>query len=184
MCATIATAVYAPPTYVSPYVSPAPAAYFAPAAKIAAVPAYAHPIKYAPIAYAAPKAAYDTEYDPNPSYSYAYDVQDHVTGDSKSQHESRQGDVVQGSYSLVEPDGSKRTVDYTADPHNGFNAVVHKEPSAYPAAAKAYAAPVPVAPVVKYAPAPTKYVLPAAKYAQPSVYAYAPAPAPLVAYAH
>lgn len=31
-----------------------------------------------------------------------------------------------GQYSLVEPDGSIRTVDYTADKHNGFNAVVHK----------------------------------------------------------
>ncbi|KAL9692324.1 hypothetical protein quinque_012087 [Culex quinquefasciatus] len=29
-------------------------------------------------------------------------------------------------YSLVEPDGSVRTVDYTADDHNGFNAVVQK----------------------------------------------------------
>lgn len=28
-----------------------------------------------------------------------------------------------GQYSLVEPDGSIRTVDYTADPVNGFNAV-------------------------------------------------------------
>lgn len=34
--------------------------------------------------------------------------------------------MVKGQYSLVEPDGSVRTVDYTADDHNGFNAVVHK----------------------------------------------------------
>jgi hypothetical protein len=33
---------------------------------------------------------------------------------------------VKGQYSLVEPDGSIRTVDYTADPVNGFNAVVSK----------------------------------------------------------
>lgn len=38
----------------------------------------------------------------------------------------REGDVVKGQYSLVEPDGSVRTVDYTADPINGFNAVVSK----------------------------------------------------------
>lgn len=175
----MASAVYAPATYVAP----APA-YIAP--KIATVPAYAHsyaaapvayaaPVKYAPAAYAPKAVAYDTDYDPNPSYSYAYDIQDQLTGDSKSQHESRQGDVVQGSYSLVEPDGSKRTVEYTADPHNGFNAVVHKEPGSYPA--KAYAP----APVVKYAPA--KYAVPAPKYAAP-VYAYAPAPAPIVSYAH
>ncbi|XP_037945225.1 cuticle protein 7-like, partial [Teleopsis dalmanni] len=48
------------------------------------------------------------------------------TGDVKSQHETRDGDSVKGQYSLVEPDGSIRTVDYTADKHNGFNAVVHK----------------------------------------------------------
>jgi hypothetical protein len=28
----------------------------------------------------------------------------------------------------VEPDGTRRTVEYTADPVNGFNSVVHKEP--------------------------------------------------------
>ncbi|XP_063357909.1 larval cuticle protein A3A-like [Cydia amplana] len=79
------------------------------------------------------------EYDPNPQYSYAYDIQDALTGDSKSHQESRSGDVVQGSYSLVEPDGTRRVVEYTADPHNGFNAVVHKEPLG--AAVKAVAAP-------------------------------------------
>ena len=106
----------------------------------------------APLAYAAPAVAkvaapvaVDTDYDPNPQYSYAYDIQDALTGDSKSQQESRNGDVVQGSYSLVEPDGTVRTVDYTADPDNGFNAVVHKTPLAAPvakvAAPVAYAAP-------------------------------------------
>lgn len=69
-------------------------------------------------------------YDPNPQYTYAYTVNDYHTGDSKSQHESRHGDVVRGQYSLTEPDGSRRTVDYTADPHSGFNAVVHRSGSA------------------------------------------------------
>lgn len=59
------------------------------------------------------------EYDPNPQYSFAYDVQDGLTGDSKSQHETRNGDVVHGSYSLIDADGHKRTVEYTADDHNG-----------------------------------------------------------------
>lgn len=63
---------------------------------------------------------------PNPSYSFAYEVQDQITGDSKSQEETRNGDVVKGRYSLIEPDGSRRTVDYTADPTNGFNAFVQK----------------------------------------------------------
>ncbi|XP_058117378.1 larval cuticle protein A2B-like [Anopheles ziemanni] len=70
----------------------------------------------------------NTNYDPLPQYSYAYNVQDALTGDSKSQQETRDGDVVRGSYSLVEPDGTLRTVFYTADPVNGFNAVVQRGP--------------------------------------------------------
>lgn len=42
-----------------------------------------------------------------------------MTGDAKSQTETRSGDVVQGSYSLVEPDGTRRIVEYTADPVQG-----------------------------------------------------------------
>ncbi|XP_050681047.1 larval cuticle protein A2B-like isoform X2 [Leptidea sinapis] len=107
----------------------------------AAAPA-AHLVHSAPVAYAAPVAKAVEEYDAHPQYSFAYDVQDGLTGDSKSQHESRDGDVVQGSYSVVDPDGTKRTVDYTADPHNGFNAVVHREALGVKA----------VAPVAKIAP--------------------------------
>ncbi|KAJ8943453.1 hypothetical protein NQ314_009735 [Rhamnusium bicolor] len=111
----------------------------------------ATPVGYAaPVAYAAAapvaKALVAEEYDPNPQYSYGYQVQDGLTGDSKSQSETRNGDSVQGSYSLVDPDGTIRTVDYTADPINGFNAVVSRQPLAAPAVAKvaaplAYAAP-------------------------------------------
>lgn len=46
-------------------------------------------------------------------------LQDALTGDQKSQQESRSGDVVQGSYSLIEPDGTRRVVEYTADPVQG-----------------------------------------------------------------
>ncbi|XP_014103784.1 adult-specific cuticular protein ACP-20 [Bactrocera oleae] len=66
------------------------------------------------------------DYYAPPKYAFKYGVNDFHTGDVKSQHESRDGDSVKGQYSLVEPDGSIRTVDYTADKHNGFNAVVHK----------------------------------------------------------
>ncbi|XP_045764244.1 cuticle protein 19-like [Maniola jurtina] len=73
-------------------------------------------------------------YDDRPRYAFNYGVADHSTGDIKSQHETRDGDVVKGQYSLVEPDGSIRTVDYTADPVHGFNAVVSKVgPSVHPA---------------------------------------------------
>lgn len=66
------------------------------------------------------------DYVHDPHYNYAYTVNDHSTGDSKSQHEARIGDSVRGQYSLTDPDGSRRTVDYTADAHTGFNAVVHR----------------------------------------------------------
>ena len=66
------------------------------------------------------------DYDANPQYSFIYRVTDIETGDSKAQEETRNGDSVEGSYSIVEPDGSIRTVRYSADPVNGFNAVVER----------------------------------------------------------
>lgn len=105
------------------------------------------------------------EYDPHPQYSFAYDIQDGLTGDSKSQHESRDGDVVSGSYSLVDPDGQRRTVDYTADDINGFNAVVRREPLVHQK-------------VVAAAPLIAKVATPIAHYAAaPAVTHYAAAPA-------
>ncbi|TDG42479.1 hypothetical protein AWZ03_011109 [Drosophila navojoa] len=68
------------------------------------------------------------EIDPHPQYSYSYDVQDNLSGDSKGHVEERDGDVVRGEYSLIDADGFKRTVTYTADSINGFNAVVRREP--------------------------------------------------------
>lgn len=59
-----------------------------------------------------------------PKYSFNYGVIDGYTGDSKSAWEERDGDTVKGEYSVVEADGTIRTVTYTADDHNGFNAVV------------------------------------------------------------
>lgn len=84
----------------------------------------------APVAtYAAPAPAAVLKTVAQPVLAkYAYDVQDAISGDSKSQVEERDGDVVRGEYSLVDSDGFKRTVQYTADPINGFNAVVNREP--------------------------------------------------------
>ncbi|XP_063219943.1 cuticle protein 19-like [Bacillus rossius redtenbacheri] len=73
-----------------------------------------------------PVAAGHGDYYAHPQYEFKYGVHDPHTGDVKNQWESRDGDVVKGSYSLVEPDGSTRTVHYTADKHSGFNAVVKK----------------------------------------------------------
>ncbi|XP_072390360.1 uncharacterized protein [Diabrotica undecimpunctata] len=147
--------VAAPVSYAAPALSyAAPAlSYAAPALKVAAPVAYAAPIAKA--VYAEPSAP--------AHYDFGYAVSDPHTGDSKSQQESRHGDVVQGSYSLIEADGSKRTVEYTADPHNGFNAVVHKEPAAV--AVKA------VAPLVAKVASPYAYAQPALKVAAPIAYA-------------
>ncbi|PZC77399.1 hypothetical protein B5X24_HaOG203447 [Helicoverpa armigera] len=80
---------------------------------------------------------------------------------------------------------SYRTVDYTADPHNGFNAVVRKEalghvakvvaPVAKVVAPVAYAAPVAkIAAPVTYHSAPVAYAAPIAKIAAPVTYHSAP----------
>ncbi|XP_063838422.1 larval/pupal rigid cuticle protein 66-like [Ostrinia nubilalis] len=78
--------------------------------------------------------------------SFSYGVNDPHTGDVKDQHETRVGNHVVGQYSLLESDGTKRIVDYQADPHTGFNAVVRKDGLAqHPASygrALGYASPV------------------------------------------
>ncbi|CAG4997452.1 unnamed protein product [Parnassius apollo] len=61
--------------------------------------------------------------------SFSYGVADPHTGDVKSQHETRVGDNVVGQYSLLESDGHRRTVDYAAGPHSGFNAIVRRDPA-------------------------------------------------------
>merc|ERR1711915_1169387 len=57
-------------------------------------------------------------------YDFGYSISDSVSGDSKSRQESRDGDVVHGSYSVADPDGRIRTVTYTADAEHGFQAKV------------------------------------------------------------
>lgn len=126
--------------------------------------------------YPAPPPAYKAPAypDAHPKYDFAYDVADAYTGDYHSQHESRDGDYVVGAYSLVEADGTKRVVEYTADDHNGFNAIVKKDgtPSYKPAPAPAYKP----APPPAYAPPPPAYAPPPAPY-KPAPYKPAPPPA-------
>ncbi|XP_063532552.1 cuticle protein 19-like [Cydia strobilella] len=64
------------------------------------------------------------DYYTHPKYEFEYKVDDHHTGDHKTQHEHRDGDVVKGFYSLHEPDGSIRHVHYHGDKHTGFHADV------------------------------------------------------------
>lgn len=97
-------------------------------------------LRTAPVAIAAqPVLATAEENDPHPQYNFAYDIHDGLSGDSKSQTETRDGDVVRGQYTVFDADGLRRTVDYTADPINGFNAVVSRTP----VAAAVVAAPAP-----------------------------------------
>ncbi|CAG2052899.1 unnamed protein product [Timema podura] len=58
-------------------------------------------------------------------YGTSVDYVDPATGNSQNRKESRDGDVVKGEYTVLEADGSVRTVTYTADPKNGFQATVH-----------------------------------------------------------
>lgn len=119
-----------------------------PAAHLAALPVPAALAAYpAPVAapFASPVAVTKLDYaDSYPQYQFAYTVQDALTGDSKAQEETRDGGIVKGSYSLIEPDGVRRTVNYYADPVNGFNAVVQRDVPVVKA--------VPAAPLVKAAP--------------------------------
>ncbi|XP_050544632.1 cuticle protein 7-like [Daktulosphaira vitifoliae] len=121
--------------------------------------------QYAAPAYPAPKAyAPEPAYPPIP-YNFEYSVNDPTTYDIHSQQEYSDGNgYVKGSYSLVEPDGSTRVVEYTADDYNGFQAVVKKEGGyAAPSYKPAYQAPA-------YKPA--SYPAPA----YPSAPAYKPSP--------
>ncbi|NP_001155765.1 cuticular protein 31 precursor [Acyrthosiphon pisum] len=138
LASAMLAAVAGSPVYPSPAYSAAPA-YHAPAA-------YSAPAYHAPADYSAPAP-----------YSFEYSVNDPHTYDVKSQHEYSDGNgYVKGSYSLLEADGSTRTVEYTADDYNGFNAVVkneggYKAPSySAPAySAPAYSAPAYSAPAYK-----------------------------------
>ena len=124
----------------------------------AAAPVYQHAAPVYKVA--APSYNKEYNYDAPAQYEFNYSVHDEHTGDIKSQHEHRDGDNVKGQYSLIDADGYQRIVDYTADEHNGFNAVVRREPTSHHAPAQYKAAPVyakvAAAPVYKYS-APSHY---------------------------
>lgn len=160
-------AAYAAPALAS-YHAPAVASYHAPALASYHAPALASYHAPALASYHAPIAKTIIAEPVAPAaYDFGYSVSDPHTGDSKSQQESRRGDQVQGSYSLIEADGSKRIVEYVADDHNGFNAVVHREPAAVAvkAVAPAYGIAKVAAPVLSYAASPV-----VAKYGAPALY--------------
>ncbi|XP_053602728.1 cuticle protein 8-like [Plodia interpunctella] len=81
-----------------------------------------------PAAVSSPAEPYSTGNSHNQAkYEYKYEVTDHQTGDRKSHWESRDGDRVRGVYTLYEPDGALRTVEYSADALSGFNAIVRRD---------------------------------------------------------
>lgn len=114
------------PAAAAPFPAAVAAPFPAPAAAplVRAAPLAAAAAAAVPLAPVAAKLDYTDAY---PQYQYAYTVRDSLTGDAKDQEEIRDGDVVKGRYSLIEPDGSRRTVNYYADDVNGFNAVVQKD---------------------------------------------------------
>ncbi|CAF4898375.1 unnamed protein product [Pieris macdunnoughi] len=108
------------------------------------------------------------EYYDRPKYTYNYGVADPSTGDVKSQHETRDGDVVKGQYSLVEPDGSIRTVDYTADSIHGFNALVSKSSPSLHVTPQIHRQP--IQPVIQYVAKPVAVPVQVQKQFIPEVY--------------
>lgn len=154
------------------------------------------------VALAAPQYHHQAEHEAPAEYEFSYSVHDDHTGDIKSQQESRKGDVVTGQYELIDSDGFKRIVTYTADDHSGFNAVVHREPtdikipvpvakapvhhySHAPApVAHHYSAPAPVTHEYSHVPAPVHKVFTpvVTKTVEPVVAKVIATPAPVVHY--
>ncbi|XP_070492229.1 larval cuticle protein A2B-like [Chironomus tepperi] len=156
------------------------AAVFALIAYASGSPIVATPYGLAAPVGIAPAVVKTVEFDAHPQYSFTYSVNDASTGDSKSQSESRDGDAVTGQYSLIEADGTRRIVDYTADDVHGFNAVVRKEGAVAPVAkviAPAYHAP--IAAAYAHAPIAAAYHAPLAAAAY-----HAPYASPYAAYHH
>ncbi|XP_065340244.1 cuticle protein 7-like [Cloeon dipterum] len=113
------------------------------------------------------------QYVSEPHYAYEYAVHDEHTKDIHSQKESRKGDRTEGEYSLVEPDGTIRTVKYHVDGKSGFIAEVIRSGHAVHAPA------VVAKPVVAYKPVVAAYkpIVAAAPVYQHAAPAYQAAPA-------
>ncbi|XP_070504281.1 pupal cuticle protein Edg-84A-like [Chironomus tepperi] len=93
------------------------------------IPVSYHTISHHPIEWMEPVEWKEAEKPGN--YDFKYDVHDEKTGDIKRQSETAIHGVVKGQYSLIDSDGYKRIVDYTADDHHGFQATVKREPTHY-----------------------------------------------------
>jgi Insect cuticle protein len=81
------------------------------------------PSGYKPASYA---AGYKADYEGPSDYNFNYDV--NAGADVKSQSEYSKDGYTAGQYTLIDADGLRRIVDYTADDYNGFQATVRREP--------------------------------------------------------
>ena len=103
------------------------------------------------------------------NYEFSYDVHDTHTGDIKQQNEKAVNGAITGQYSLIDADGHRRIVDYTADDHHGFNANVRREPLEGHKIIKTVQPAIAVQKII--APAPQYYSAPAQQhYSAPSYY--------------
>ncbi|XP_044737559.1 cuticle protein 7-like [Chrysoperla carnea] len=112
--------------------------------------AYKQPVAVAykqPVAVAYKKQPIDD--GPQHDYAFEYSVNNPQKHDYHDRKEVNENGVIRGYYSLIEDDGTRRIVHYTADKVNGFHATVEKEGEPIPkvaapvvvkAAAPAYAA--------------------------------------------
>jgi hypothetical protein len=102
------------------------------------------------------------------NYEFNYDVHDPHTGDIKQQHEVAKEGSISGQYSLIDADGYRRIVDYTADDHHGFQANVRREPVEGHKIIKTVQPAIAVQKVIAQpAIAVQKYVAPAPQYSAP-----------------
>ncbi len=68
------------------------------------------------------------EHEEPANYDFTYSVHDEHTGDLKEQHETAKDGAVEGYYTLVDADGYRRIVHYTANHEQGFIARVERQP--------------------------------------------------------
>ncbi|XP_066148591.1 pro-resilin-like isoform X1 [Euwallacea fornicatus] len=106
---TTSSPKYLPPTTLYGTPTPSPPVYRPPTTS------YGTPIP----TYGAPypgRGGYDDESSQEPAnYEFEYHVQDPPSGNDFGHKEQRQGDVAQGRYFVLLPDGRLQTVEYIAD---------------------------------------------------------------------
>ncbi|XP_071514835.1 cuticle protein 10.9-like [Panulirus ornatus] len=68
-------------------------------------------------------------YPPAMPYQFAFEIKDHPTANYQNRVEFVEDGVLQGSYSLLSPDGVIRTAVYKDDGSSGFKVTLHEIPT-------------------------------------------------------